>query len=74
MSKTENMEVRPKNVLLDSIQTQVTISLKQTDTYTHTHTHTRIYIYCCFSVARSYLTVYDPMDGSTPGSLSFSIS
>ena len=33
MSKTENMEVRPKNVLLDSIQTQVTISLKQTAIY-----------------------------------------
>ena len=55
MSKTENMEVRPKNVLLDSIQTQVTISLKQTDTYTHTHTYLYILLFFSCSVVSDCL-------------------
>jgi len=50
MSKTENMEVRSKNVLLDCIQTQVTISLKQTDTYIYMHTHTYLYMLLLFFI------------------------
>ena len=50
MSKTENMEVRSKNVLLDCIQTQVTIGLKQTDTYIYMHTHIFIYVVVVFQL------------------------
>ena len=43
-----------------------------THTHTHTHTHTplthfSLVAWCCCSVAKSYLTLCDPMDCSTPG-------
>ena len=50
----------------------------ESDTHTHTHTHTHIYIYsffkkdsfpicCCCLVAKSYPTLCNSMDRSTPG-------